>query len=80
MDVVLMLIHSGLMACRLQPSAVHVSGWPGRRDIRLVRYLYYIPPVVALAIRALIVGEPIGLADYSAAILIIIRVILLKRR
>ena len=40
----------------------------------------YIPPVVALAIGALIVGEPIGLADYGAAILIIIGVILLKRR
>ena len=40
----------------------------------------YIPPVVALAIGALIVGEPIGLADYGAAILIIIGVILLKHR
>ena len=39
----------------------------------------YIPPVVALLIGALIVGEPIALADYTATLLIFIGVFLLKR-
>lgn len=40
----------------------------------------YIPPVVALAIGALIVGEPIALLDYGATLLIFVGVFLLKRR
>lgn len=39
----------------------------------------YIPPVVALLIGALIVGEPIALADYAATLLIFAGVFLLKR-
>jgi drug/metabolite transporter (DMT)-like permease len=38
----------------------------------------YIPPVVALLIGALIIGEPIALADYGATLLIFIGVFLLK--
>lgn len=40
----------------------------------------YIPPVVALLIGSLIVGEPIGRADYGATFMIFIGVFLLKRR
>lgn len=40
----------------------------------------YIPPVVALLIGALIVGEPIALADYGATLLIFAGVFLLKRK
>ncbi len=40
----------------------------------------YIPPVVALLIGALLVGEPIALADYGATFLIFIGVFLLKRK
>ncbi len=40
----------------------------------------YIPPVVALLIGALIVGEPIALLDYGATLLIFAGVFLLKRR
>ena len=40
----------------------------------------YIPPVVALLIGALIVGEPIQLADYGATLLIFTGVFLLKRK
>lgn len=39
----------------------------------------YIPPVVALLIGALIVGEPITLTDYLATLLIFIGVFLLKK-
>lgn len=39
----------------------------------------YIPPIVALLIGALIVGEPITLADYAATLLIFAGVFLLKR-
>ncbi|WP_026220999.1 DMT family transporter [Thiofilum flexile] len=40
----------------------------------------YIPPVVALAIGAIIVGEPITAKDYLAAILIFIAVILISMK
>lgn len=40
----------------------------------------YIPPVVALLIGALIVGEPIALADYGATLLIFAGVFLLKQK
>ena len=40
----------------------------------------YIPPVVALLIGALIVGEPIEMADYGATLLIFTGVFLLKRK
>lgn len=40
----------------------------------------YIPPVVALLIGALLVGEPIKIVDYGATILIFVGVILLKKR
>ncbi len=40
----------------------------------------YIPPVVALLIGALIVGEPIELADYGATLLIFTGVFLLKKK
>ena len=40
----------------------------------------YIPPVVALLIGALLVGEPIKAADYGATVLIFIGVFLLKRK
>lgn len=40
----------------------------------------YIPPVVALLIGAIIVGEPIEFVDYSATLLIFIGVFLLKRK
>ena len=40
----------------------------------------YIPPVVALLIGALLVGEPIGWVDYGATALIFAGVILLRRR
>lgn len=40
----------------------------------------YLPPVVALLIGALIVGEPLGLADYAATGLILLGVVLLNRR
>jgi len=40
----------------------------------------YIPPVVALLIGALLVGEPIGWVDYGATALIFVGVILLRRR
>lgn len=40
----------------------------------------YIPPVVALLIGAVIVGEPIDLIDYGATALIFLGVFLLKRR
>lgn len=40
----------------------------------------YIPPVVALLIGALIVGEPIAPADYGATLLIFVGVFLLKRK
>jgi drug/metabolite transporter (DMT)-like permease len=40
----------------------------------------YIPPVVALLIGALLVGEPIKVADYGATVLIFIGVFLLKRK
>lgn len=39
----------------------------------------YIPPVIALLIGALIVGEPIELADYAATSIIFLGVFLLKR-
>lgn len=40
----------------------------------------YIPPIVALLIGALLVGEPIKLADYGATLLIFIGVLLLKKK
>jgi drug/metabolite transporter (DMT)-like permease len=40
----------------------------------------YIPPIVALLIGALLVGEPIKLADYGATVLIFIGVLLLKKK
>jgi len=40
----------------------------------------FIPPVVALLIGALLVGEPIGLPDYLAALCIFLGVIILKYR
>jgi len=40
----------------------------------------YIPPVVALLIGALLVGEPIGWTDYGATTLIFVGVFLLKRK
>ena len=40
----------------------------------------YIPPIVALLIGGMLVGEPIKLADYGATILIFIGVILLKKK
>ena len=39
----------------------------------------YIPPVVALLIGAIIVGEPIAPLDYLAAALILLGVVLLKK-
>jgi len=39
----------------------------------------YIPPVIALLIGVLIVGEPIALVDYGATLLIFVGVFLLKR-
>jgi drug/metabolite transporter (DMT)-like permease len=40
----------------------------------------YIPPIVALLIGALLIGEPIKLADYGATVLIFIGVLLLKKK
>ena len=40
----------------------------------------YIPPIVALLIGALLVGEPIKLADYGATLLIFTGVFLLKKK
>lgn len=40
----------------------------------------YIPPVIALLVGALLVGEPIKAVDYGATVLIIIGVYLLKRK
>jgi len=40
----------------------------------------YIPPVVALFVGSVLVGEPIGLLDYFAAALIFVGVYLLRRR
>lgn len=40
----------------------------------------YIPPVVALMIGALLAGEPIGIRDYGATLLILAGVVLLKKR
>jgi drug/metabolite transporter (DMT)-like permease len=40
----------------------------------------YIPPIVALLIGALLVGEPIKLVDYGATVLIFIGVFILKKK
>lgn len=40
----------------------------------------YIPPVVALLIGALLVGEPITIEDYGATLLIFVGVLLLKKK
>ena len=40
----------------------------------------YIPPVVALLIGAVLVGEPIDIEDYAAMLLIFLGVLLLKKR
>ncbi len=40
----------------------------------------YIPPIVALLIGTLLVGEPIKLTDYGATVLIFIGVLLLKKK
>jgi len=40
----------------------------------------YLPPVVALSIGTLLVGEPIKLEDYGATVLIFVGVLLLKKR
>ncbi len=39
----------------------------------------FIPPVVALLTRSLLVGEPIDPMDYLATILILVGVVLLRR-
>jgi len=40
----------------------------------------YIPPVIALLIGAVLVGEPIGIEDYGATFLIFLGVLLLKKK
>jgi drug/metabolite transporter (DMT)-like permease len=40
----------------------------------------YIPPIVALLIGALLVGEPIKLVDYGATVLIFVGVFILKKK
>ncbi len=40
----------------------------------------FIPPVIALLIGAVLVGEPIGIEDYAATLLIFLGVLLLKKR